>query len=249
MERHRIASIKTFIFGYDNPFHYLKPGSMDPQTLPAPDNSALERSLSPATGHLRDQRELPDGFPVPARATKTISRIFASRPPDARAGYSILIYSEVTGEDKPQDRLHATNAPRPHLIHCCLMKVSSIACCCVALFAAGAQQKPKKPADVQILETKAVREPTRITVDGKVRVTGEKPLHGLVIVFDFRSPEKEVVTTQKAVITEDTVETGYEGVYHSEMADAARAVEYTIRAFDMHEKELRIANTGPFPIE
>jgi hypothetical protein len=33
------------------------------------------------------------------------------------------------------------------------------------------------------------------------------------------------------------------------MADAARAVKYTIRAFDMHEKELRIANGGPFPIE
>jgi hypothetical protein len=129
------------------------------------------------------------------------------------------------------------------------MKVSSIALLVLALFAAGAQQKSKKPADVEILETKAVREPTRITLDGKVRVTGEKPLHGLVIVFDFRSPEKEVVTTQKAVITEDTVDTGFEGVYHSEMADAARAVKYTIRAFDMHEKELKIVNTGPFPVE
>jgi hypothetical protein len=124
------------------------------------------------------------------------------------------------------------------------MKVSFFALLIFSLFAAHAQ-KAKKPADVQILETKAVREPTRITVDGRVRVTGEKPLHGLIIVFDFRSPEKEVVTTQKAVIDEDTLE----GVYHSEMADTARAVNYTIRAFDMHEKELRVANTGPFPIE
>ncbi len=129
------------------------------------------------------------------------------------------------------------------------MKVSPIAVLLVTLFAATAQQKPKKPADVQILESKAVREPTRITVDGRVRVTGDKSLHGLVIVFDFRSPEKEVVTTQKAVITEDTVGPGYEGAYHSDMADAARAVHYTIRAFDMHEKELKIVNTGPFPIE
>src|SRR5689334_1724929 len=115
------------------------------------------------------------------------------------------------------------------------MKFLSIALLAMVLGSAGAQQKPKKPADVQILESKAVREPTRITVDGKVRVTGEKALHGLVIVFDFRSPEKEVVTTQKAIITEETVDAGYEGVYHSEMADAARAVKYTIRAFDMHE--------------
>ncbi len=129
------------------------------------------------------------------------------------------------------------------------MRFSSFALLAVAFFAAGAQQKGKKPADVQILETKAVRETTRITVDGKIRVTGEKPLHGLIIVFDFRSLEKEVVTTQKAMITEDTVDAGYEGVYHSEMADAARAVKYTIRAFDTHEKELKIVNTGPFPIE
>ena len=129
------------------------------------------------------------------------------------------------------------------------MKVSPIALLVLTLFPAGAKQKPKKPADVQILETRAIREPTRITVDGKVRVTGDKPLHGLVIVFDFRSPEKEVVTTQKAVIDEDVLEAGREGVYHSEMADAARAVKYTIRAFDMHEKELRVGNAGPFPIE
>src|ERR1035437_1120812 len=71
------------------------------------------------------------------------------------------------------------------------MRVSTIALLFLALFAA-AQQKAKKPADVQILETKAVREAAKISVDGKVRVTGEKPLRGLVIVFDFRSPEKEV---------------------------------------------------------
>jgi hypothetical protein len=129
------------------------------------------------------------------------------------------------------------------------MRVSTIALLSLALFAAAAQQKPKKPADVQILESKAVREVSKITVDGRIRVTGDKPLHGLVLVFDFRSPEKEVVTSQKAIINEDTLEAGREGVFHSDMADAARAVNYTLRAFDMHEKELRVANPGPFPIE
>jgi len=129
------------------------------------------------------------------------------------------------------------------------MKVLTILSLFLVLFAAAAQQKGKKPADVQILETKAVRDGTKIKVDGKVRVTGEKSLHGLVIVFDFRSPEKEVVTSQKAVIDEDTMETGREGVFRSEMADSARAVRYTLRAFDTHEKELRVANPGPYPVE
>lgn len=128
------------------------------------------------------------------------------------------------------------------------MRVSTIALLCLAGFAAMAQQSSKKP-DVRILETKAVREDTKISLDGKVRVVGEKPLHGLVIIFDFRSPEKEVVTSQKAVIDENTMEAGHEGVFHSEMADSARAVRYTVRAFDFHEKELRVANPGPYPVE
>jgi hypothetical protein len=114
---------------------------------------------------------------------------------------------------------------------------------------ASAPQKPKKAPDVQVVETTARREEGKITVDGKVKVTGEKPLRGLVVVFDFRSPEKEVVTSQKTTVDENTLETGRVGSYHVEMADAARAVTYTVRAFDIHDKELRVENTGPFSIE
>ena len=125
------------------------------------------------------------------------------------------------------------------------MRVSIAALLFFASFAAMAQKK----ADVQILESKAVREGSKISVDGKVKVVGDRSLKGLILIFDFRSPEKEVVTSQKAVIDEDTVESGYEGAFHSEMADSARAVRYTVRVFDMHEKELKIANPGPYPVE
>jgi hypothetical protein len=110
-------------------------------------------------------------------------------------------------------------------------------------------QKAKKPADVELADTKVMRDNGKITVDGKVRVTAEKPLRGLVIVFDFRSPEKEVVTSQKTVVNEQTVENGHEGVFHNEMIDTPRAVKYTVRAFDFHEKELRVSNPGPFIVE
>ena len=129
------------------------------------------------------------------------------------------------------------------------MRVATIIVLCLALFAATAQQKARKGADIQILETKAVREGANISVDGKVRVVGDKTLRGLLIIFDFLSPEKAVVTSQSAIIDEDTLVPGREGVFHSEMADSARAVRYTIRAFDMHEKELRVYNPGPYPVE
>jgi hypothetical protein len=126
-----------------------------------------------------------------------------------------------------------------------LVAVVLAACSLVAF----APQKAKRPADVQMVETKAVRDAGKISMDGKVKVTAERPLRGLIIVFDFRSPEKEVVTAKKTVIAEDTMEAGREGVFHNEMVDAPRAVHYTVRAFDAHEKELRVANPGPYVIE
>ena len=107
----------------------------------------------------------------------------------------------------------------------------------------------KKAADVQVVESKAVRDGANITVDGKVKITGEKVLRGLVIVFDFRSPEKAVITTQKTIVDEGSMEKGKEGVFHAEMVDSVRAVSYVVRAFDMHEKELHVSNAGPYPIE
>jgi hypothetical protein len=107
----------------------------------------------------------------------------------------------------------------------------------------------KKAADVAVVECKARRDGANITVDGKVTITGEKVLRGLVMVFDFRSPEKAVITSQKTVVDDGTMEKGKEGVFHAEMVDSVRAVSYVIRAFDIHDKELHISNAGPFPIE
>ena len=119
----------------------------------------------------------------------------------------------------------------------------------VWLSIAGAYQKPKKPPDVEVIETKARREDGKILVDGRVRVTAEKPLHGLVIVFDLVSPENGVLTSLNAEVEPDLIERGQERTYHSVTAEQVRAVKIKIRAFDSGEKELRVSNTGPFPIE
>jgi hypothetical protein len=113
----------------------------------------------------------------------------------------------------------------------------------------GAQDKKKKPPDVQVLETKGRREEGKFNLDGRVRVTAEKPLRGLVLIFDFISPEHAVISSQKTTVDEDTMKNGQEGSYHVETRDSARAVQYKIRAFDIGERELRVANDGPFVIE
>ena len=71
-----------------------------------------------------------------------------------------------------------------------------------------------------------------------------------MIVFDFRSPEKEVVTSQKTVIDDANMGARQRGwLSTTSWLDPVRAVNYTIRAFDGHEKELRVANPGPYVVE
>ena len=86
LERNRIARIKTFIFGFDNPFHYLKPGSMDPQTLPAPDNPALARAYRPPPGLYAVSANFLAGFLFPQGYEDYLAHTFANAvPPPAPA--------------------------------------------------------------------------------------------------------------------------------------------------------------------
>ena len=100
-----------------------------------------------------------------------------------------------------------------------------------------------------MIETKARRVDDKITLDGRVRYTGERPARGLVIVFDFLSPERAVVTSQNTQVADDVVRAGQEASYQTVLVDPVRAVSYQVRAFDTGERDLRVANPGPYPIE
>jgi hypothetical protein len=129
------------------------------------------------------------------------------------------------------------------------MRILILAIGVLCLSALGAIQKQKKPADVTILEANAKRGDGKILVDGRVRVTAQKQMHGLVIVFDLLSAENGVMASEKAVVEEDWIAPGQDRSYHAETFDPVRAVRYRIRAFDHGERELSAENTGPFPIE
>ena len=91
LERHRIERIKTFIFGYDNPFHYLKPGSMDPQPLPSAGNVTLEHRYQVQPAIYAVSVNYLTGFLAPPGYEDYLA-YFRERQPDGRAGYSILIF-------------------------------------------------------------------------------------------------------------------------------------------------------------
>ena len=91
MRRNHIARVRSFLFGYDNPFHYLPPGSLDPQPLPSSDNPALEHRYRPQPGRYAVSTNFLAGFLFPPGYENYLA-YFQQHPPDAHAGYSILIY-------------------------------------------------------------------------------------------------------------------------------------------------------------
>ena len=120
----------------------------------------------------------------------------------------------------------------------------------LALAAAStAAEKKKKPPDVEVVEATARRGESKISLDGRIRNSGAKPIKKLMLLFDFIAPGKLVITTQKAPIDEELLEPGKEATFHMELNDPPRSVEFQINASDGSGRELRVAKGGPFPID
>ena len=119
----------------------------------------------------------------------------------------------------------------------------------ILVFALSGAEKKKKPPDVTVLECTGRRDTGKITLDGKVRNTGEKPITGLLLAFDFLSSDKVVLTTQKGPVEDETLAPGQESSFHLECDQPPRAVRYQINAEDHSGRDLRVAKAGPFAIE
>ncbi len=112
-----------------------------------------------------------------------------------------------------------------------------------------AADKKKKSVDVEIVESIAHRTNGQITIDGKVRNAGDKPIKGLILLFDFLAPGKAVVTTQRGGIDEEVLAPGKEATFRVALQDPVRAVEYRYNATDEAGRDLRVGNGQLRPIE
>ncbi len=120
----------------------------------------------------------------------------------------------------------------------------------LALSLLGAdKKKAPKPPDIEVLEAAAHRSDGKISLVGRVRNSSLRPIQGLVLVFDFMAPGRQVVTTQKGGIEEEVLDAGGEASFHMELNEPPRAVEFQVNAVDEGGRDLRVAKPGPFPIE
>ena len=111
------------------------------------------------------------------------------------------------------------------------------------------KRKSPKPPDLQILKVEVHRTDSGISIDGKIRNTGEKPLAGVVLLIDFLAPGKEVLTTKNGPVESELLAPGDEADFRLQINDQNRAVHIRFNAEDKDKRDLRVENAGPFTIE
>lgn len=109
-------------------------------------------------------------------------------------------------------------------------------------------KKPKLP-DVEIVSVKFLRDGENIEIEGSVRNSGEKTVTGLVLFFNFFSPNKESLTIQNAKVDADRVEVGEAVEFRFALKAPPRATAVLVEAQDKTQRDLNVANNGLFPIE
>ncbi len=110
-------------------------------------------------------------------------------------------------------------------------------------------QKKHKPPDLEVLEATGRRTENKVSVDGRVRNSGEKPIKELTLLFNFFAPGKDAIATERGEIDEEMLDPGMEAAFHMEANGPPRAVEFEIEAQDGSGRELRVGKNGPFVIE
>lgn len=91
VRQHRIARINLYIFGLDDPGHYLAPRTWFPQRWPGPPHIQPGSRLDPAPGIYAVSFNTLAGFLAPDGYQDYLA-CFRARRPKGHAGYSIFIY-------------------------------------------------------------------------------------------------------------------------------------------------------------
>jgi hypothetical protein len=131
------------------------------------------------------------------------------------------------------------------------MKAGLIAILSLAtIFCCVAQEKRKpKSGEIQVVELQARRGEERVTLDGRVKNTGELPIQSLRLTIFFVSPDNKVVATKQGAVEGAVLGAGEETEFHLETTAPARAVSIRLEATSKGDNDVKITSPGPFPIE
>ena len=119
----------------------------------------------------------------------------------------------------------------------------------LACVAPAQKRSAPKPPEIEMIDASAQRQDDRLTIDGRIRNCGEKPIKRLVLLFDFLDPANVVLSTKRGSIDEEVLPPGEEREFHSQVEDNARAVAVRVNFEDGDGRELRAEKSVSLQIE
>ncbi len=122
----------------------------------------------------------------------------------------------------------------------------------LAALAAAPQRKPRKEprkSDIEVVRLASTRQEGRITYEGTVKITGERPVTGLTLQFEFFESRRVLLSQQKIQIDPTTLAPGDEKQFSIQGSDVPRAVSFRVQACDATGRDLSVAGEGPYPLD
>jgi hypothetical protein len=114
----------------------------------------------------------------------------------------------------------------------------------------GQQNKQQlREAEIEVSQAVVRREDSRITIDARLKNTGEKPARNLAIYYEVLDSDRNVLTRQKGGIDQKDLEAEDEAEIQVQMHFHARAVYVRLEFEDGSGRTLKATNAGPFAIE
>jgi hypothetical protein len=111
------------------------------------------------------------------------------------------------------------------------------------------KKRPSRAADVQVVRLSTVRQEGVIAYDGTVKISGEKPVSGLVLIFEFFATTKALLSMQKIEVVEGILRPGEEHSFQFQGNDVPRAVSFRLSAKDDRGRDLTLSGEGPYILD
>lgn len=110
-------------------------------------------------------------------------------------------------------------------------------------------KKPKGATDAVIESIEVRRDGEVVTLDGTVKNTSSKVIHGMTLHIEFYAPNRQSLTVQSGPVEAAFVEPGDTTEFRLQVRYPARAVELKVEARDRDQRDLTVDKNGPYRIE
>jgi len=117
------------------------------------------------------------------------------------------------------------------------------------LYPQGKKSKKPKGPEALLEKIEVRREGDVVLLDGVIKNTGAKPIHGMKLQFHFYAPNNESLTVMSGPVESAFVEPQDTAEFHLQVKYPSRAVELQIEAEDKEHREIVVEKNGPFPID